>query len=658
MRGSRSGARSRGMCGLALGCLIVSLLSGPAEAFSLGYHLDLTREALSRRGFASGAIGQVQLANYLDDGFGAANSVVAQAPRLLGRKWGRLYGPAALRDASETYLHFGGFRDTDGATAAWDRLVRNTYRATRRAEESGDVAGLLTVLGASLHVVQDFYSHSNWSDLDWGGDATWFNVPASERAARDIYGYGRLNHTQLNKDEAGRPAFEKAYREAYYATAEWVWLVKSWVSPGLWDQAMTLADAGVKREVDYARYLSWYKGLWKGPGTDSSTLTALFGLAYLGKTDKTYINRWKRYCPLLTDAPSSGAVPLAGYQPMIGEVWLSVKTLEAAETGGGRFGKIDFLGDPDFYAIISVNGTAYVEAMYEDRKKINPVNWLTLVPLGGDYTLPTNRGRPGYRAAPPAPWLARPAWTQALTIEYALWDEDAVGGGTLPSFRGRDDLCDIVRDLKKRVWTSSDFPASYRSARLVETNGLRGSVSCFFNLFRSHGDGDEAKVKFTIGVSVPKRTLWDATAAPRTSSAAPAAAVPARPPTPAPGPATPSPTPPPVSLPTEKTAGTGDVRLVSIDKQAEVAVITNFDDHKVDLTGWTLTSVRGPQTFRFPSGFCLGPGETVSVVSGPKAPQSGNGQLRWTTAYVWENTKSDPGELRDGEGKLVSSWSD
>jgi hypothetical protein len=66
--------------------------------------------------------------------------------------------------------------------------------------------------------------------------------------------------------------------------------------------------------------------------------------------------------------------------------------------------------------------------------------------------------------------------------------------------------------------------------------------------------------------------------------------------------------------------------------------------------------VRGPQTFKFPTGFCLEPGQTVQVVSGPAAPVSGNGKLRWTTAYVWENTKPDPGELRDAGGKLVSSY--
>ena len=103
-------------------------------------------------------------------------------------------------------------------------------------------------------------------------------------------------------------------------------------------------------------------------------------------------------------------------------------------------------------------------------------------------------------------------------------------------------------------------------------------------------------------------------------------------------------------------ATTGDLRLVAVDKRGEVATVTNFDDHKVDLTGWTLVSVRGPQTFKFPTGFCLEPGQTVQVVSGPAAPVSGNGKLRWTTAYVWENTKSDPGELRDAGGKLVSSY--
>lgn len=582
MEGPRAGRKLTLVLGVCLGglALLLAFPSRPALAFSLGYHFDLTREALSRRGFDSGAIGQAQLANYFDDGFEAAKTVMAKTPGFLSRKWGDLYGPASLRDASDTYMHFDDLGDTAGVTAAWERLVRNTYRAARRAEAGGDAAGLRTVLGASLHTVQDFYSHSNWSALDWGGDATWFNVPAAERDARDIYTSGRLSHDQINKDEATRPGFETAYREAFYASSEWIWLVKSWVSPGFWEATSRQTDTKIERETRYVRYLTWYKGLWKGPGTDADGMLAILGTVYMSETDKTYINRWKEYCPLLTGAPDSVAVSLAGYERVAGEVWLSVKTAEVSETGGGLLGDIDYLGQPDFYAIVSVNGTSYIEPMFEDKKQIKPTNWLTLVPLGTDE----GRISAPHELAPRWPGLPEPAWARALIIEYALWDEDVVGGGVIPGLRGADDLCDIVPGLGQRTWTSSDPPETYRGAgRLIETDGYRSSPS-LCGLFKRQGDGEEAKVRFTVKAEVPSRrvsseNLTDLTggspqgAPPSKPSPAPTPTpeptptpTPTGAPTPTPTPTPPAPTPTPPSPPPEAVATTGDLRLVAVDR--------------------------------------------------------------------------------------------
>ena len=101
-------------------------------------------------------------------------------------------------DSSTTYLF-----NTAGVTHEWDRLRRaRRGRIAREARDENDPAKLLTVLGVSLHQVQDFYTHTNWMEPggilggegpDWAGcrgsgrSPTWFDIPADKRDAHTIY---------------------------------------------------------------------------------------------------------------------------------------------------------------------------------------------------------------------------------------------------------------------------------------------------------------------------------------------------------------------------------------------------------------------------------------------------------------------------------------
>jgi hypothetical protein len=71
----------------------------------------------------------------------------------------------------------------------------------------------------------------------------------------------------------------------------------------------------------------------------------------------------------------------------------------------------------------------------------------------------------------------------------------------------------------------------------------------------------------------------------------------------------------------------------------------------VQLSGWDIVSVVGPQLFTFPA-YTLQPGASVSVHSGPDAPPTGGNVIRWTGAYIWNND-GDSAELRDPAGALV-----
>lgn len=397
------------LIGVAVAVAVLAGWPGRASAFDAGYHADLTFEVLSREGFATDATGAAVVANYLDDGFESAKTAITEASGILaplGHAWGNLYGPASARDASDLYLHFDDLPGTAEVSGAWDRLVRNTRRAAQEAERRQDPAGLLSVLGASLHTVQDFYSHSNWSNLNWGGDATWFDVPAAEREAKAIRS---VDHASTNKDRAGRAGFDAAYREAFYASYQWTRLVRSWVGASFWTGAAGLADPSVSLELHYVRYLSWYTGHWKGPGTDS-------------KDD------------LLGSGP--GLSPHITYPA--GRPWLSLRTLEAKQTDDDLIWDIDVFGQADFYAVIKVGGRAYVEAMHEDHDSIRPDNWLTLAPVD-QWSCPGG----------------------TLAVEYVLWDEDVLGGGALPSLRGQDDLCDIAKPLHAQTWVWSGAPGTF-----------------------------------------------------------------------------------------------------------------------------------------------------------------------------------------------------
>ena len=96
--------------------------------------------------------------------------------------------------------------------------------------------------------------------------------------------------------------------------------------------------------------------------------------------------------------------------------------------------------------------------------------------------------------------------------------------------------------------------------------------------------------------------------------------------------------------------------ISELDKRAEYIVICNDYDHEIDLSGWKIISVRGEQTFSFPSGFVLHGHESVKV--------GGYGAINevdlvWEDDQgVWSNSQSDPAELYDNTGKLINSMAD
>jgi len=113
--------------------------------------------------------------------------------------------------------------------------------------------------------------------------------------------------------------------------------------------------------------------------------------------------------------------------------------------------------------------------------------------------------------------------------------------------------------------------------------------------------------------------------------------------TPTPSP-TPGPTPPPA---------TTAVKILSKNLSTEIVGIKNTGSVAVNLSGWTLVSVQGNQSYTFPS-YNLAGGGTVYVTSGPNAKLT-TGYLKWTTANIWLNS-GDPAKLLNAQGAVVSEF--
>ncbi len=95
------------------------------------------------------------------------------------------------------------------------------------------------------------------------------------------------------------------------------------------------------------------------------------------------------------------------------------------------------------------------------------------------------------------------------------------------------------------------------------------------------------------------------------------------------------------------------ISIIEIDKKAEYVLIKNNSNQDVDLEGWKIISVTGGQTFIFPS-YVLAAGESVKI-AGYDAKSTGD--FVWEEGKgVWNNSKSDPGELYNDNNELIDNY--
>jgi hypothetical protein len=317
------------LLGIAGAALLALAGAAPARAFDTGHHQDMTRSALARAGFGDTAIQVVQLENWLVDFY-------AVHPLVTFHNLGAINPDrtmVAMQHDLEK-LHFDNLFTTEQVRDYWNLLLLNTRCAFQvaagqppaaRCDQVGGLTGprfkqlapservltALTLLGMSLHAVQDFYSHSNWVEseaLPAVGEIqprTWFAAEAAGGAHQAIFtGFypwvggtpplppspALVNFREhddtvaggvgLNKDAYARKGWEDAYIHAYLASREWLADVERVVGPDFWRCMKTFTVAGgdladLQRDQAAAFELSLRSGHWKGAGTASNPQLAV-----------------------------------------------------------------------------------------------------------------------------------------------------------------------------------------------------------------------------------------------------------------------------------------------------------------------------------------------------------------------------------------------
>jgi micrococcal nuclease len=86
------------------------------------------------------------------------------------------------------------------------------------------------------------------------------------------------------------------------------------------------------------------------------------------------------------------------------------------------------------------------------------------------------------------------------------------------------------------------------------------------------------------------------------------------------------------------------VQIVGVEKVEEVVTLRNVGAEILDLSGWTVCSVRGNERHEGIVGF-LEPGESADFThQGP--------------TNIWSNTEPDDAVLYDEDNNLISYWTD
>ncbi len=268
-------------------CLGAIALATSIQAFDTKWHMDATRIGMTQNGFSSDARLMTQFGNYITDFFSAADLQEAYKHMPGGAKPGWPTGLHGINIEDMARMHFDALTTEAQVEHQWATLEANTVAALKKWNTDPSVKPgyrgvlVLTILGASLHAVQDFYSHSNWLKVAGAGAPLWFDVSAADRKKLDVKtGWypdgntpGMLYHKDENKDSSGRPLNAAAFEAASRASVDWVKRIVAqvpeipWAKVKAWQpEPLNVAGPWLRNaDATFVTTTSTLAGHWDGP---------------------------------------------------------------------------------------------------------------------------------------------------------------------------------------------------------------------------------------------------------------------------------------------------------------------------------------------------------------------------------------------------------
>jgi hypothetical protein len=160
------------------GLVLLFFLSSPAAAFDTYWHAQETQIVGEQFGFSKDATDVMKLGNFSPDLFGPVEDFALVHLRPEQRKGLEEFGLRnAQARAAAIFLHFDNLEGKLDRNSKFDYLFNQlldnarsalaAYHARADLDDATRNILILVTLGASLHTVQDFYSHSDWIHNDF-----------------------------------------------------------------------------------------------------------------------------------------------------------------------------------------------------------------------------------------------------------------------------------------------------------------------------------------------------------------------------------------------------------------------------------------------------------------------------------------------------------
>lgn len=188
---------------------LVGLFASPAMGFDGYWHAQCVQKAGEQYGFAEDAWKIMQLGNFSPDFFGPVADAASKG--LQGSELDLLNQYQAKNSqvrGAAIFLHFDNLNNDFQRNSDFDYLFTNLLKTTQhllgqfnalKVDDRTRKALTLVTLGASLHTVQDFYSHSDWIHNDFDKtDVKTVKLPAGGVRAPTWFEF-RRKHNQPDK---------------------------------------------------------------------------------------------------------------------------------------------------------------------------------------------------------------------------------------------------------------------------------------------------------------------------------------------------------------------------------------------------------------------------------------------------------------------------